>query len=91
MNVRWWRIAIVYEDDGAPHTWTFHVRALTEKRALGLVTDRVERDDFGVIGCHPSEPLPTAKQTDEIVADWGPYRRSWDDPTISHLRALLET
>jgi len=76
MNVRWWR--------------TFHVRALTEKRARALVGDRAGRDDFAVYGCHPSEPLPTAKQTDEIVADWGPYRRSWDDPTVAHLRELLD-
>ena len=89
MNVRWWRIAIVYEENGAPHTWTFHVRALTDKRAQALVRDRVGRDDFAVFGSHPSEPLPTAKQTDEIVADWGPYRRSWKDPTVAPLRALL--
>jgi hypothetical protein len=65
------------------------VRALTEKRAQALVRDRVGRDDFAVFGCFPSEQLPTAKQTDEIVADWGPYRRSWKDPTIRELRALL--
>jgi len=89
VSVRWWRIAVVYEDDGAPHTWTFHVRALTEKRAQALVRERVGRDDFAVFGCFPSEPLPNAKQTDEIVADWGPYRRSWEDPTVAPLKGLL--
>jgi hypothetical protein len=89
VSVRWWRVAIVFEDDGAPHTWTFHVRALTEKRAEALVRDRVGRDESAVDGCFPSEPLPTAIQTDEIVADWGPYRRSWNDPTIAHLKGLL--
>jgi len=89
MNVRWWRVAIVYEEDGAPNTWTFHVRALTEKRAHALVGKRLARDDFAVYVSHQSDPLPTAIQTDEIVADWGPYKRSWSDPTIAHLRDLL--
>jgi len=90
VNVRWWRVALIYEDDGAPHTHTFHARALTEKRALALVVDRMARDDFHVYGCHPSEPLPTAPKEEKIVADWGPYLRSWEDPSIAYLRTQLE-
>lgn len=88
MNPRWWRIAIVYEDAGEPWTWTFHVRAFTEKSARALVVERVERQ-FVVYGCHPSEPLPTAPRHEEIAANYGPWKRSWDDPTIAPLRNLL--
>ena len=89
MNVRWWRVALIYEENGAPHTHTFHARALTEKRARALVAERMQRDDFFVYGCHPSDPLPTAPPDEVIVADWGPYERSWDDPAVAALRSTL--
>jgi hypothetical protein len=88
VNPRWWRIAIVYEDAGEPWTWTFHVRAFTETSARALVGERVDHD-FVVYGCHPSEPLPTAPRDEEIAADYGPWRRSWDDPTVAPLRERL--
>jgi len=88
MNPRWWRIAIVFEEEGAPRTWTFHVRAFTEKRARELVAERVGHP-FAVYACHPSDPLPRAPREDEIAADYGPWRRSWDDPAVAPLRALL--
>ena len=89
MNVRWWRLAIVYEESGEPWTWTFHVRAFTEKRARALVGESVGRAEFAVYVCHPSDPLPTALQQEAVVADYGPYRRSWDDVALRPLRARL--
>ncbi|MHC4939709.1 MAG: hypothetical protein ACYTHK_12120 [Planctomycetota bacterium] len=88
MNPRWWRIAILYEEDGTPWTWTFHVRAFTEKAARTLVEQRVDRE-FAVYVCHPSDPLPTAPREEEIAADYGPWKRDWDDPTIAELREKL--
>ena len=88
MNPRWWRIAIVYEEDGDPWTWTFHVRAFTEKTARALVEARVDRE-FAVFGCHPSDPLLTAPREEAIAADYGPWRRAWDDPAMVPLRPLL--
>ena len=89
MNIRWWRLAIVYEEAGDPWTWTFHVRAFTEKRARALVAKSAGREHFAVYVCHPSDPLPTAVQEEAVVADYGPYHRSWDDPGVHHLRADL--
>jgi len=85
---RWWRIAIVYEDQGIPYTWTFHVRAFTEKRARELVAAKADRA-FAVYVCHPSDPLPTAPREEEIAASYGPWKRSWADPALAPLRPLL--
>ena len=89
MSPRWWRIAIVYEDDGDPWTWTFHVRAFTEKTARALVSGHVGRP-FVTFGCFPSEPLLTAPREEAIAAHYGPWRRSWEDPTVASLRELIE-
>jgi len=84
---RWWRIAILYEEEGDPYTWTFHVRAFTEKRARELVAEQVGRE-FAVYVCHPSDPLPTAPRAEEIAAQYGPWKRSWNDPLIAPLLDL---
>ena len=89
MSPRWWRIVLVYEDDGDPWTWTFHVRAMLEKNARALVAAKVNRKRFSIFDCVPSEPLPTAPREDLVVANYGPWRRSWEDPTIAPLRELI--
>ena len=86
---RWWRIGVVYEEDGAPWTWTFHVRALSERTAKALVAERVGRP-HGVHDCHPSDPHLKAPRTEEIAVDYGPFRRSWNDPTIAPLKETLK-
>ena len=85
MNVRWWRVGVCYEEDGDPWTWTLHVRAFTEKRARELVAARVARARLHVYACAPSEPLLRVEQKEEIVAEYGPYRRSWLDPALADL------
>ena len=89
MNVRWWRVAVVFEDAGEPCTWTLHVRAFTDESARRLVAQRVGARPFLVYACQPSEPLTRVANKEEIVADYGPYRRSWDDPMVAHLRRSL--
>lgn len=89
MNPRWWRVVLVYEEDGDPWTWTFHVRAMTEKKARALVAAEVGREDLAIFVCAPSAPLPTAPREDVIVANYGPWRRSWQDPTVEPLRQKL--
>ncbi|MHC4547429.1 MAG: hypothetical protein ACYTEZ_01520 [Planctomycetota bacterium] len=91
MKVRWWRVGVVFERDGDPWTWTLHVRALTEASARRLVAERVGEAPHAVYACQPSEPLLRVAATEEVVADYGPYRRSWQDPTIAHLRSLLRS
>ena len=88
MNIRWWRMGVVYEDAGDPWTGTLHVRAFQESGARRIVAARVGRP-HAVYTCAPSEPLLRVKNVEEIVAQYGPYRRSWDDETVTHLRALL--
>jgi len=78
---RWWRIAIVFERDGDPWTQTFHVRARTEEGARRLVADRVG-SEHRIYACVASEPLARVEPRDEIVATYGPYRRSWEDPML---------
>ena len=51
---------------------------------------RVDRE-FAVYVCHPSDPLPKAPREEEIAANYGPWRRSWKDPTIAPLRNLLDS
>jgi hypothetical protein len=89
VNPRWWRIVLVYEEHGDPWTWTFHVRAMSEKNARALVAKECGRKQFAVIVCSPSEPLPTAPREDLIVANYGPWRRSWGDSAIAPLRKLI--
>ena len=89
MSPRWWRIVLVYEDAGDPWTWTFHVRAMSEKIARALVAKQSGLKEFAIFVCSPSEPLPTAPRENIIVANYGPWRRSWSDPTITPLRELL--
>ena len=83
---RWWRVVALFERDGDPWTWTFHVRALSERRAHKLVAERIDRP-HDIITSHPSDPLPKAPREDEIAAEAGPWRRSWDDPVMKGLRA----
>jgi hypothetical protein len=87
MNPRWWRIGVLFEEQGAPWTWTFHVRAFSEESARRLVAERLGDRAFTVHVCHPSEPLPRAPREEEIAADYGPFRRSWDDPAVKQLTA----
>ena len=82
---RWWRMGVLIERDGDPWTWTFHVRALSERRARGLVAQRVG-GEHQVYACHPSDPLPKARQIDEIAAEAGPFHRSWKDPLMIRIR-----
>ncbi|MHC4933346.1 MAG: hypothetical protein ACYTGV_14270 [Planctomycetota bacterium] len=89
MIPRWWRVGVLFERDGEPFTWTFHVRAPDAKGALELVDGRVKERPYAVFVCHPSEPLARASRKPEVAAAYGPYRRSWRDPSIGHLRKLL--
>jgi hypothetical protein len=85
VRLRWWRIGVLLRRDDEPLTWTFHVRALTEKTARALVAAHVDAV-HDVFICHPSEPLNIQGKTDEeIVANYGPYRRSKDDPMLAEL------
>jgi len=83
MTLRWWRIGVLFERDGAPHTQTFHVRARTERNARRLVDGAMGRTPFEVYVCHPSDPMPQAPQIEEIAATYGPWRRSRDDPAFT--------
>jgi hypothetical protein len=83
MTLRWWRICVRFPRDGAPHTQTFHVRARTERNALGLVQGAMGGAAYEVYVCHPSDPMPQAPQVEEIAATYGPWRRSWDDPVFT--------
>ena len=83
MTLRWWRICVVFPDDGAPWTRTFHVRARTERNARRLVQGAMGRAEYEVYVCHPSDPMPQAPQVEEIAARAGPWRRSWDDPVFA--------
>lgn len=85
MNVRWWRMAVLFERDGAPLTWTMHVRAFTEASARALVAREVEGKHL-VYACAPSEPLARVAPKEEVVARYGPYARSWEDPALDGLR-----
>lgn len=82
MTLRWWRVAVLLVRDGEPWTWTLHVRAFTEKNALRLAAERVA-EPHTVLACHPSDPLPKAAPREEVVADYGPYRRSFEDPVLA--------
>jgi hypothetical protein len=88
-RLRWWRIGVLLERAGDPWTWTFHVRALSERKARALVAARVD-SVHDLFICHPSEPLNIQGRSDEeIVADYGPYRRSKDDPMLAELLEKL--
>ncbi|MGH7163549.1 MAG: hypothetical protein ACREID_08690 [Planctomycetota bacterium] len=89
MSPRWWRIGAIAEREGRPWTWTFHVRAPTEERARRLVALRFGDERFAIHICHRSEPLHKASRKEEVAAVYGPYPRSWDDPPVARLRALL--
>jgi len=89
MKPRWWRVAVVLQRDGDPWTWTFHVRAFTEARARALVADRVGAP-HEVYACVASDPLSRVAPVEEVVADYGPYHRSWDDPATAPLQALFQ-
>jgi hypothetical protein len=86
---RWWRIGVVFERDGDPWTQTFHVRALSERAARRLVAEAVGAP-HGVHVCHPSDPLLQVSRKEEIAATYGPFRRSWADKTIAHLRERVQ-
>jgi len=88
---RWWRIGVIYEEDGDPFTWTFHVRAVTERTARRLVAERLGRRRHAIYICRPSDPLLRVSPQEHVAADYGPYRRSWRDPSLLDLRALLAT
>ncbi len=82
MVPRWWRIGLIVEREGDPWTWTFHVRAPTEKQALALVAGHLGREPYRIYECHKSEPLLKAPRTPEIAAHFGPFRRSRSDPLL---------
>ncbi len=79
MVPRWWRIVLIVEREGDPWTWTFHVRAPTEKQALALVARHLGAEPYTIHECHTSEPLLKADRTPGIAAHFGPFRRSWED------------
>ncbi len=85
-KLRWFRLSLYVERDGDPWTWTFHVRAFTEANARRLVAERLTGETPVIYACEPSEPLSRAPPKEEIVADYGPYRRSWNDPMMAPLR-----
>ena len=89
MIPRWWRVGVVYDEGGDPFTQTFHVRAVTERKARALVAVALGRE-HAVHACHPSDPLHKVSRDEFIAATYGPYRRSWKDPAVSALRSLLE-
>ena len=86
MKLRWWRVALYVEREGDPWTWTFHVRAFTEKTARRLIDERLEGEAHTIFTCVPSERLTNIKQEEKIAADYGPYRRSWSDPEMGAVR-----
>ena len=88
MKIRWWRAGVLLEQDGDPWTWTLHVRARTESSARRVVAARVGRP-HAVYALQPSDPLLRVTDVEEVVADYGPYRRSWKDGTLAGMRALL--
>ena len=90
MKLRWYRLAMVVEREGRPWTWTFHVRALTEAKARTLVEARAAGVRHAIYACVPSDPLTKVAPTEEIVADYGPYERSWEDPALEPLKPLLQ-
>jgi len=85
-RLRWFRLSVLLEREGDPWTWTFHVRAMSEANAKGLVAERLSGEAHTVYACEPSEPLTKADPKEEIVADYGPYRRSWEDPMMAPFR-----
>lgn len=85
-KLRWFRLSLYVERDGDPWTWTFHVRAFNEANARRLVAERLLGEAHVIYACEPSEPLPRATPKEEIVADYGPYRRSWNDPMMAQVR-----
>jgi hypothetical protein len=85
-KLRWFRLSLYVEREGDPWTWTFHVRAFGEESARKLVAERLKGEAHTVYACEPSEPLSRAKPKEEIVADHGPYRRSWKDPMMAPFR-----
>jgi len=91
MKVRWWRVGVLFEKDDGPWTWTFHVRAFTEASARRLVAEKID-GAHEVYACVGSEPLMRVANREEIVADFGPYRRSWSDPAlgvVSHQLSVI--
>ncbi len=87
-RIRWYRVGLVFERDQTPFTWTFHVRAFTADAARRLAAARAGTP-HAVYVCQPSEPLRRVAQVEEIVAHYGPYPRSWNDPVVTPLRAAL--
>jgi len=85
-RIRWYRIGLLFERDGEPFTATYHVRALSGERARALVAERVG-GPHRVHACESSAPLRQVAEVEEIVAHYGPYRRSWNDPMVASLRA----
>ncbi|HEX5137304.1 MAG TPA: hypothetical protein VFY93_10045 [Planctomycetota bacterium] len=85
-KLRWFRLSLFVERDGDPWTWTFHVRAFSEANARKLVAERLKGEAHVIYACEPSEPLSRAPPKEEIVADYGPYRRSWRDPMMAQVR-----
>ena len=86
MIPRWWRVAVWFESEGDLFTQTFHVRAVTERKARALVSEALDRREHTVYVCHPSDPLNKASREEFIAATYGPYRRDRGDPA---LRTLL--
>ena len=65
-------------DVGEYLSWIYHGGGLELWRDLYAEHD--------VYLCHPSEPLNIqGKSDEEIVADYGPYERSADDPMLAEI------
>ena len=90
MIPRWWRVAVWFETDGDPFTQTFHVRAVTERKARALVDEALGGREHTVYVSHPSDPLNKASREEYIAATYGPYRRNRDDPSIAELLGQQE-
>ena len=90
MKPRWWRVAVVLERDGAPWTWTFHVRAFAEAKARALVAEPFGAARHAVYACVSSDPLSRVAPKEQVLVDDGPWPRSWEDPAMAPLHALLE-
>jgi hypothetical protein len=86
MIPRWWRVAVWFEDpDGDLFTQTFHLRAVTERKARSLVHAALEGRDHSVYVCHPSDPMNKASHEELISVSYGPYRRDRCDPAFRRL------
>ena len=85
MIPRWWRVGVLFLENGDLFSQTFHVRAAAEPKARELVAEALDHRPHAIHVCHPSDPLRTAPRKEFIAATYGPYPRSLQDPAIKSL------